>query len=149
MKIITTRSSEMQDKVQVYGNAIHVYLMQREVTIGTSEEQEPSTQYEYSVVTLDKNYGGEPIALAEDFLRNSMVLTPRQAREIIILQGLDESIEAAIDAIVDVTERKVARNYWEYSEDFKRNNPLLVGLASGMGMTSQQLDDMFIAGKSV
>jgi hypothetical protein len=68
MKITTTRSSEIQEQVQVYGNRTHVFLMQTEVLIGGNEMQEESLQYEYSVVTLDDNFVGDAVLIATKHL---------------------------------------------------------------------------------
>jgi hypothetical protein len=59
------------------------------------------------------------------------------------------TIESQIDSIVDETERLIARNYWEYSEVFERNHPILLQLVAALGLTSEQLDQMFIAGSKL
>jgi hypothetical protein len=71
-------------------------------------------------------------------------ISPRQAREIIIRIGLFNTVETYINNIEDETERLIARNYWEYSEVFERNHPVLLTLVSALGITDEQLDNMFI-----
>lgn len=71
-------------------------------------------------------------------------ITLRQVREQTIRMGMFTNIEAYIDSIEDETEKAIARNYWEYSEVFDRQHPLLLSLAGGLGMTKEQLDSMFI-----
>jgi hypothetical protein len=70
-------------------------------------------------------------------------ISPRQAREIIIRIGLFNTVETYINNIEDETERLIARNYWEYSEVFERNHPVLLTLVSALGITDEQLDNMF------
>ena len=72
-----------------------------------------------------------------------ITISPRQAREIIIRNGLFNTIETYINNIEDETERLIARNYWEYSEVFERNHPILIQLKSALGITDEQLDNMF------
>ena len=74
---------------------------------------------------------------------SNIKLTPRQARELIIRSGLFTTVETVINSIEDETERLIARNYWEYSEVLERNHPVLLALVSALGITDEQLDNMF------
>lgn len=71
-------------------------------------------------------------------------ITVRQAREQLIRLGLLAQVQVEIDAIQDPMQKDIVQNYWEYSIDFKRDNELLIGLASSLGLTSLDLDTMFI-----
>lgn len=72
-------------------------------------------------------------------------ITIRQAREQLIRDGLFSSVDTAIHSITDATERAITQNYWEYSEVFERRSPILIGLGTAIGLTEEQLDEMFIA----
>lgn len=87
-----------------------------------------------------------------DFDVNAVPLrvTARQAREALIRQSIVDgddkiaTIETYISNIVDVNERALANNYWERSQDFERNNVLLVTIATdALGYTSIETDDLF------
>lgn len=71
-------------------------------------------------------------------------ITLRQAREQLIIDGLFSSVETAIESIQDATQKAITRNYWEYSQDFTRDNPILIALATSLGLTDTQLDTLFI-----
>lgn len=73
-------------------------------------------------------------------------VTARQAVEALLRSGLTETqIEAQIITIQDDTQRAIALNLWRRSNDFERNNPTLIALATqSLGMTEAQLDQLFI-----
>lgn len=71
-------------------------------------------------------------------------VTPRQIRIALTLAGISESfIDSAIDALSEPS-RSVAKITWEYSTEIFRNNPLILSLAPAMGLTSEQVDGLFI-----
>lgn len=70
-------------------------------------------------------------------------VTMRQARVALISLRLFDQVEAALAAIPDEIERKLALQTWEYSAAVERFNPLIVMLAPALGLTDQQLDDLF------
>lgn len=71
-------------------------------------------------------------------------VTPRQIRIALTLAGISESfIDSAIDALSEPN-RSVAKITWEYSTEVFRNNPLILSLAPAMGLTSEQVDGLFI-----
>lgn len=71
-------------------------------------------------------------------------VTPRQIRIALTLAGISESfIDSAIDALSEPN-RSVAKITWEYSTEIFRDNPLILSLAPAMGLTSEQVDGLFI-----
>lgn len=70
-------------------------------------------------------------------------VTMRQARQALILAGLDESVESAVDAIPGVA-GKLARAEWDKSQTVQRNRPLVNQLGAALGLTPQQIDALFI-----
>lgn len=71
-------------------------------------------------------------------------ITVRQAREQLIRIGLLSKVQTEIDKITDLTQKEIVQNYWEYSMDFKRDNEVLITLATNLGLTSQDIDSLFI-----
>jgi hypothetical protein len=63
-------------------------------------------------------------------------VTMRQARLALHRAGLLDQVDAAI------TDAE-ARIEWEYATTVERNSPLVQNLAAGLGLTEQQLDDLF------
>lgn len=70
--------------------------------------------------------------------------TPRQVRLLLLQQGLLANVNAMIAQQDEAT--KIA---WEYASEFRRDDPLLVSLAQNLGLTSQQVDDFFIAAAAI
>lgn len=67
-----------------------------------------------------------------------------QARKALTAAGLRQQIEDAIAiAPLDV------RDAWEYATEFRRNDPVLVGMAAQLGLTDEQLDDLFRVGATL
>jgi hypothetical protein len=71
-------------------------------------------------------------------------LTARQLRLGLVTNGISlSSVEAAIDAIEDQTDREVARIEWEYATTFERSHPLIEQVGAALGLTPEQIDDMW------
>lgn len=67
-------------------------------------------------------------------------ITPRQVRLVLLAQGLLESVEALI-----ATQDEATQITWKYASEFRRNDPLLNQLAVNLNLTSEQIDEFFVA----
>lgn len=67
-------------------------------------------------------------------------VTPRQVRLLLLSQNLLAQVETIIAASDEAT--KIS---WEYASEFRRDDPLLLALATQLELTSQQVDEFFIA----
>ena len=56
---------------------------------------------------------------------------------------LIDAITAAIDAIVDPLEKAVAKEVFFGGNTLERDSAVLVAMAAGLGLTDEQLDDLF------
>jgi len=72
----------------------------------------------------------------------------RQARLALLNAGLLSSVDAAIDAMSEPS-RSAARIEWEYSNELQRENALVLALAPALGLTSEQVDALFIAASTL
>lgn len=77
--------------------------------------------------------------LAANLPKIPQVVTMRQARLAIEAAGLTAQLDTAI-ADLD----KAAQITWEYAQEVHRNNPYVVGLGTALGLTSEQIDNLFI-----
>lgn len=68
----------------------------------------------------------------------------RQARLALLSAGELAGVDAAIAAMPEPN-RSVAKIAWEYSTEVQRTDALVTGIAAGLGMSEQQIDDLFIA----
>jgi hypothetical protein len=71
-------------------------------------------------------------------------VTMRQARLALLGAGLLDDVEAAINAMAEPA-KTAARIEWDYSSELQRAHPLVSTLGASLGLTSEQLDSMFIA----
>ena len=77
-------------------------------------------------------------------------LTRRQARQILwSAKGVTfDAIRGYINTLPDPT-KTLGLIFLDESNDFERHNPMLVALAPGLGLTSDDLDALFIAGATL
>lgn len=64
---------------------------------------------------------------------------PFQARKALLGHGLLDAANAAVEAASD--EAKIA---WEYAIEIHRDDPLIAALGAAIGLTYEQIDDLFI-----
>lgn len=70
--------------------------------------------------------------------REAMTCTPRQARLALAFAGLLSAVEAWVAAQGDA-----AQIEWEYASEIRRTVGLVTSAATGLGMTEEQIDDLF------
>lgn len=70
-------------------------------------------------------------------------ITRRQARQILAMLGKLTEVQSAIDSIPDELQRQIIQIEWEDSLTFDRNRPSLIMLATAIGLSSTDLDNMF------
>lgn len=73
-------------------------------------------------------------------------VTKFQAKVALYQSGLLEAVEAEISKPETQMEMKLA---WQDAQTFKRTSSFVIGMASLLGLTEQQLDDLFILAASV
>lgn len=71
-------------------------------------------------------------------------ITPRQAKLALLNIGMLDSVETAIAAA-----GKAAQIEWENAISFERTSPLLSSICNSLGLTSEQLDGLFITASSL
>lgn len=72
--------------------------------------------------------------------KSSDSITPRQARLVLLDEGLLDNVEAIVKL-----DRKY-EIYWEYATEIRRDDAVLLQLATALEITSEKLDEMFIKG---
>jgi hypothetical protein len=75
-------------------------------------------------------------------------VTMRQARLALFGAGLLGGVQAAIDALSEPT-KTAAQIEWDYSNTLQRTNPFVATLGGALGLTSAQIDDLFIAAEKL
>jgi hypothetical protein len=67
----------------------------------------------------------------------------RQARLALLGAGMLDAANLAIAGMTGI-EGEAARIEWEYAQDVERSSPLVMGMTSALGLTEEQLDQLFI-----
>lgn len=75
-------------------------------------------------------------------------VTMRQARLALLQYGMLASVDAAIDSMSE-PQRTAAKIEWDYSSEVLRDSPLVVQLSAALGLTEQQMDDLFAFAKTL
>lgn len=76
-------------------------------------------------------------------------ITMRQARLVLLGAGKLSLVAPAIAAIPDPATRAAAEIEWEFSNELQRHNTFVQMLAPGLGLSSAQVDALFIAGAAL
>lgn len=72
------------------------------------------------------------------------VVSQRQLRTQLVLNGFDlNSVQLAINELTEPN-KSVAQIAWDYAITFERDSPLLMCLATNLGLTQQQVDEIFL-----
>lgn len=66
-----------------------------------------------------------------------------QARLALLQAGLLSQVDAAIDAIPEAAQREAARVEWEYRTVVRRDSQLVISLGASLGLTGEQIDELF------
>ena len=92
--------------------------------------------------------GADPFALAQTADENAPLVpravTMRQARLALLGAGKLAAVDAAINGMAEPT-KSAARIEWEYSGEVQRHNGFVEALGPALGMTSAQIDALFVA----
>lgn len=72
-------------------------------------------------------------------------VTKRQGRQQIVIGGLDEQVQTAIDGITDATERKLTQIWYDHADPWESNHPQMVTLSTALGLDEAQRLALFEA----
>lgn len=75
-------------------------------------------------------------------------VTMRQARLALHAAGLLNNVATAINGLTEPAKTQ-AQIEWEYSNSLVRSNPFVATLGGALGLTSDQIDDLFIAASQI
>lgn len=71
-------------------------------------------------------------------------ISPRQIRRVLSIYNLRDTVEAAV-----ASGDQELKDWWEWSTTFLRDHPMIEYMANGLGVTKQQLDDMWRLGATL
>ena len=101
------------------------------------EVEQPKQEgfYAIEVAPINNKQTWELVAIPKEVPQE---ITPLQSKLQLLEIGLLDDVEAIVSA-----DRKV-QLYWEYASVIERDNEILLMMATSLGMTEEQLDDLFI-----
>lgn len=67
-----------------------------------------------------------------------VVVSPWQIRKALNAAGLRDAVESAVSGADQTTQ-----DAWEFAQEFRRDNPLIAAVASALGKTEAEIDDLF------
>lgn len=74
-----------------------------------------------------------------------IVVSRFQARAALLAAGLLDTVDAAIAASGD----RFAQEAWSHAVEFRRDSPTIAAMAATMGLTGDQIDDLFAAAAQI
>lgn len=90
----------------------------------------------------------EEIANQLSARRAGMIVTPRQARLALLQAGHLASIDTAIAGLSELLKDQVTIE-WEYAVQIERMSPWVVAMTESLGMTPEQVDQLFEAAAQI
>lgn len=72
-----------------------------------------------------------------------------QGKAALITAGLWDQVLAYVDGIADPTQQALARVALDDTTEWRRDSPLLATAAAALGLSEQQLDDLFVAAAAI
>jgi hypothetical protein len=111
--------------------------------------------YEYDFTAIDALFDQAQIAFDEreaamqpDPNAVPAAVTMRQARLALLNAGLLSSVETFIGALPS-PEKEAAQIEWDYAAEIRRDHALVIQMENAMGMTSEQMDALFVAARAI
>lgn len=112
-----------------------------------------------SITATQQLISGPPIFLADKWRETYLVeelptyvpqqITRAQGKAALIVQGLWGSVLSYVGNIPDPVERALAEVALHDTLNWERNSPFLTTAAKGLGMSSEDLDNLFIAASQI
>lgn len=75
-------------------------------------------------------------------------ITPRQARLELLNEGLLSQVDDAINSLESPDKERAAIE-WEFAENIERDSPWINNIGKALGLTQDQIDEMFIAAAQI
>lgn len=76
-------------------------------------------------------------------------MTAWQARAILEIEGLLTQVESAIAELDEGPAKIIIKSAWENNAEFKRDSLAIEGISKSIGLTSEQVDELFRKGASL
>lgn len=88
----------------------------------------------------------QPYGLQGPYVLVPLFVTNYQGRAALLQAGLFQQVDQAVQALGNTSMEYQA---WEYATNFYRNSPFITSLGSQLGLTSDQIDKLFITADKI
>ena len=133
--LLVGKGRKMRTAIIETGEVINVILGQIEGSIEIPDDFGIGDLYE------NGEFKKAPITPVEpEPIKVPTQITPRQIRQQLTAIGLRKTVEDLISASDDYD----LKDWWNHSQDFQRSHHILKEMGEKLGLTSEQLDEMFI-----
>lgn len=138
------------DKTSTYNERVEAIIATKYPTYGaelSAKNKSVQSEYEHDKhVKLAKHLAANSLSgTYEPFVYVPNQLSARQIRLVLSEAGLLSQVEAEINAMPS-PQKEAAVIEWSNSTYIQRDHPLVLDLAGLLGLTSDQVDQMFIQG---
>ena len=128
----------------IYNGVKYTEIEQLEEAISAlSEEQKQMVRNDFNGIPNQPMSVLPPVTNQQ--LRSALVLMSFQQNK---PQLHPDAIKAYIETLPEPN-RSLALQQWEYSNEMLRNNPLVNSFAGGLGLTQQDLDDLWVFARTL
>jgi hypothetical protein len=132
------------------GNVVNIALSESALDINwvASEEAQIGWTYENGLFAPPVNQEVLLDLTPEELLaseRNRMIVSRFQAKEALRQAGLLQIVDQAINS----SDNETAKLAWTEAVEFRRTSPTILAISSQLGLTEEQIDDLFRAAKTL
>ena len=109
-------------------------------------KEDGTVMYQYEQLRFSPPISDEAIDKAVAKRKDELkvkVITPLQAKMQLDKIGLLDDVEAM------VASNRQTQLYWEYALEIRRDHPTLQAMASALGLSDEQLDEMFMEASKI
>lgn len=111
--------------------------------------EQPTAVYNEDLLRWETSWGIRDLTTEEIRAKIPTVVTIRQGKKALFMTPYQDTnlldlINTVIASIQDSNERRLAEIDWEFATEIKRDFPLVTQLKATLGLTEEQLDNLFL-----
>lgn len=102
------------------------------------------TNVDYQQYEVWVKEGNQPLPADAPVVTKPKSVTMRQARLALLEAGYYSSVQTAINSIEDPILKQASQIEWEYAATVDRNSSFTQGMANALGLTEEDMDNLFM-----
>lgn len=123
-----------------------VAVYQDEPPFPATDQHPQAVRYQVSGYWVDATSGQPTAQQVADYIAPPVppYVSPFQARRALDNAGLRDAVEAAVAAAT-----RDVQDAWQYAVRIERSSPFIAAMQGGLGLTNEQVDQLFIAAAQI